>query len=131
MYDISRSPGLSTGFMYRLTDTTVGDRGSRLHCIIPVCMTFLGHRGSVRGLCIDGLTQLLVTGGADCTVKFWKFKTKKLLHEVTVADQVAAMLLHRERCGFKLISNNVTKFCRMKSIIMTIVTLYWLKCRFR
>ncbi|XP_072048834.1 WD repeat-containing protein 36-like [Amphiura filiformis] len=54
------------------------------------------HSGSVRGVAIDGLNQVTVTGSADQTVKFWKFKTKHLLHTLDIESPVCQMLLHRE-----------------------------------
>ena len=57
----------------------------------------LAHKGAVRGVAVDALNQMTVTGGADCCVKFWKFKTKQLLETVTLETQVAFIRLHRDR----------------------------------
>ncbi|KAK2156514.1 hypothetical protein LSH36_211g01051 [Paralvinella palmiformis] len=54
------------------------------------------HKGSVRGIAIDGLNQTTVTGGADQYVRFWKFKSKQLLDAHELPSQVAQILLHRE-----------------------------------
>jgi U3 small nucleolar RNA-associated protein 21 len=60
------------------------------------------HSGPVRGVAIDGLNQVIVTGGADAFIKFWKFKTKEVIETSILPAQVAKLLLHRERCELLL-----------------------------
>jgi len=57
----------------------------------------VAHDGSVLSVNIDGLTQLTLTCGADCFVKFWKFKTCQLLNELKMDAAVAMATLHRDR----------------------------------
>ncbi|CAH1267292.1 WDR36 [Branchiostoma lanceolatum] len=54
------------------------------------------HNASVRGVAVDGLNQVTVTGAADCLLKFWKFKSKQLLHTLELDSPVSQMVLHRE-----------------------------------
>jgi WD40 repeat protein len=60
------------------------------------------HSGPVRGVAIDALNQVIVTGGADAFIKFWKFKTKEVIETSILPAQVAKLLLHRERCELLL-----------------------------
>ncbi|XP_072570982.1 WD repeat-containing protein 36 isoform X2 [Paramormyrops kingsleyae] len=53
------------------------------------------HEGPVRGVVVDGLNQLTVSAGADRLVKFWKFKSKELIHTVTLGASPSRTLLHR------------------------------------
>ncbi|XP_077993533.1 WD repeat-containing protein 36-like [Glandiceps talaboti] len=54
------------------------------------------HRAAVRGVCIDGLNQAIVSASSDQTIKFWNFKTKQLLHTLKMKSPIAQLLLHRE-----------------------------------
>ncbi|CAH3028123.1 unnamed protein product [Porites evermanni] len=54
------------------------------------------HSGRIRGLAIDSVNQQVITAGADCKVKFWNFKARKLLHTMTFEAPIAQILLHRE-----------------------------------
>ncbi|XP_048876461.1 WD repeat-containing protein 36 [Brienomyrus brachyistius] len=54
------------------------------------------HDGPVRGIAVDGLNQLTVSAGADRLVKLWKFKSKELLHAVTLGASPSRTLLHRD-----------------------------------
>lgn len=55
------------------------------------------HEGPVRGVAVDGLNQLTISVGADRLIKFWKFKSKELVHTATLSSSPASMLLHRDR----------------------------------
>lgn len=59
--------------------------------------TMAAHDGSVRGVAVDGLNQRAITGGADCLIKFWKFKSKELIGCLRMSTQVSSTVLHRER----------------------------------
>ncbi len=55
------------------------------------------HAGCVRGVAVDALNQLTLTGGADARVRVWKFKSKQLLETVVMDAQVAFLRLHRDK----------------------------------
>lgn len=55
------------------------------------------HKGSVRGVAVDGLNQLTVTTGSEGLLKFWNFKNKILIHSVSLSSSPNIMLLHRDR----------------------------------
>ncbi|XP_071800159.1 WD repeat-containing protein 36-like [Asterias amurensis] len=54
------------------------------------------HEGAIRGVIVDGLNQIVITGASDSKLKFWNFKSKKLLGHLTLNAAVNQMLLHRE-----------------------------------
>ena len=57
----------------------------------------VAHSGSVLSVNIDGLTQLVVSAGSDCFVRFWKFKSCQLINELKMDAAVAHAIMHRER----------------------------------
>jgi len=57
----------------------------------------VAHDGAVQSVHVDGLTQLTVTAGADCFVRFWKFKSCMLINQLKMDAAVARAELHRER----------------------------------
>ncbi|KAG8456316.1 hypothetical protein GDO86_002197 [Hymenochirus boettgeri] len=54
------------------------------------------HDGPIRGVAVDGLNQITITTGSDKLVKFWKFKSKELIHTASLNVQPTTFLLHRE-----------------------------------
>ena len=58
---------------------------------------FVAHVGSVLAVNIDGLTQLTVTAGSECLVRFWKFKSCQFINELKMDAAVAKATMHRER----------------------------------
>ncbi|XP_033279649.1 WD repeat-containing protein 36 isoform X2 [Orcinus orca] len=54
------------------------------------------HKGSVRGVAVDGLNQLTITTGSEGVLKFWNFKNKVLIHSVSLDSSPNMMLLHRD-----------------------------------
>ncbi|XP_003223040.1 WD repeat-containing protein 36 [Anolis carolinensis] len=54
------------------------------------------HESSIRGVAVDGLNQLTITAGSEGLVKFWKFKTKELVHSTNLFSSPSKMLLHRD-----------------------------------
>lgn len=54
------------------------------------------HDGPIRGVAVDGLNQLTVTVGGDSLIKFWKFKSKELLHTVKLESTPSTIQLHRD-----------------------------------
>lgn len=58
---------------------------------------FKAHKGSVRGVAVDGLNQLTVTTGSEGLLKFWNFKNKILIHSMSLDSSPNMMLLHRDR----------------------------------
>uniref|UniRef100_A0A8C0KMI5 WD repeat domain 36 n=1 Tax=Canis lupus dingo TaxID=286419 RepID=A0A8C0KMI5_CANLU len=54
------------------------------------------HKGSVRGVAVDGLNQLIITAGSEGLLKFWNFKNKILIHSMSLSSSPNMMLLHRD-----------------------------------
>lgn len=54
------------------------------------------HNGAVRGVATDLLNQLTVSAGSDWLLRFWRFKTKKLEHELKLPSAPAVLRLHRD-----------------------------------
>ncbi|XP_030894954.1 WD repeat-containing protein 36 isoform X3 [Leptonychotes weddellii] len=54
------------------------------------------HKGSVRGVAVDGLNQLTITTGSEGLLKFWNFKNKILIHSMSLDSPPNMMLLHRD-----------------------------------
>ncbi|XP_036165773.1 WD repeat-containing protein 36 isoform X2 [Myotis myotis] len=54
------------------------------------------HKGSVRGVAVDGLNQLTITTGSEGLLKFWNFKNKILIHSMSLDSSPNMMLLHRD-----------------------------------
>lgn len=54
------------------------------------------HNGAVRGVAVDGLSQLTLTGGSDKRLAFWNFKSCDLIETVTMDSPICCILLHRE-----------------------------------
>ncbi|OWK09540.1 hypothetical protein Celaphus_00005971 [Cervus elaphus hippelaphus] len=54
------------------------------------------HKGSVRGVAVDGLNQLTITAGSEGVLKFWNFKNKVLIHSMSLDSSPNSMLLHRD-----------------------------------
>ena len=63
---------------------------------LSICLC-VAHSGSVQSVNIDGLTQLMVSSGSDCLVRFWKFKSCQLRNELKMDAAIATAVMHRER----------------------------------
>lgn len=50
----------------------------------------------MRGLAVDGLTRLLVSGGADSKLVIWHIKSKKVITVLKMAASVARLRLHED-----------------------------------
>lgn len=37
------------------------------------------HKSVVRGISVDGLNKIVISGGSDCKIKFWPFKCKGII----------------------------------------------------
>ena len=61
-----------------------------------MCM-FVAHEGSVLSVNVDGLTQLMISAGADCFLRFWKFKSRQLMNELKMDAAVAKAMMHQDR----------------------------------
>lgn len=57
----------------------------------------VAHKCRVQGLACDALNQLLVSAGADGTLKWWRFRTRSFLHKTKMAARITKILMHRER----------------------------------
>ncbi|XP_028660660.2 WD repeat-containing protein 36 isoform X1 [Erpetoichthys calabaricus] len=66
------------------------------------------HEGPVRGVAVDGLNQITVSTGADKFVKFWKFKSKELVHTIPLNFSPSSLLLHRESGMFAVALDDFT-----------------------
>ncbi|XP_022111358.1 WD repeat-containing protein 36-like [Acanthaster planci] len=54
------------------------------------------HEGAIRGLAVDALNQVVITGSLDSKLKFWKFKLRKQLDSLALDAPVNQILLHRD-----------------------------------
>lgn len=54
------------------------------------------HSGAVRGVATDLLNHMTVSVGSDWLLRFWRFKTKKLEHELHLPSSPATLRLHRD-----------------------------------
>ncbi|XP_020893453.1 WD repeat-containing protein 36 isoform X2 [Exaiptasia diaphana] len=54
------------------------------------------HCKTLRGIALDGINQQLLTGSADCTLKFWHFMKRTLIHTMSWDAPVTQIQLHRE-----------------------------------
>lgn len=54
------------------------------------------HLGIVRGVLADGLNQVVVTGGADCRLNFWRFARGEFIGALKLSAPVNLLHLHRE-----------------------------------
>lgn len=54
------------------------------------------HEGAIRGVAVDGLNQVTVTGAADSCLKFWHFKQKTLLGSLKMSSFISRLTLHRD-----------------------------------
>lgn len=54
------------------------------------------HGGMVRGVATDLLNQLTVSVASDWLLRFWRFRTRKLEHELRLPSCPAALRLHRD-----------------------------------
>lgn len=74
---------------------------SNVRGIISASISFSAHASGVRGVALDAYNQFLVTAGADCDIKFWRFgsrdKARTLLKELKTPTGIARILLHRDR----------------------------------
>ena len=59
----------------------------------------LAHQGSVRGIVVDSLNQVIATAGADAKLKFWNFKSKALLHSIDLPTSASLLRLQLNRCA--------------------------------
>jgi U3 small nucleolar RNA-associated protein 21 len=50
------------------------------------------HDGAVRGIVIDAISEIVVTGSADKTLKFWTFKSKHHISTDTLEEAVCQMV---------------------------------------
>jgi len=55
------------------------------------------HDGAVLGVNIDGINESTITVGTDSFVRFWKFKSCKLMKSIEMDAIIAKSVLHRER----------------------------------
>ncbi|KAM4049607.1 WD repeat-containing protein 36 [Anomaloglossus baeobatrachus] len=60
------------------------------------------HDGAIRGVVVDGLNQMTITVASDKLIKFWKFKSKQLMHTIDLTISPTSTLLHRESGMFSV-----------------------------
>nr|XP_028604268.1 WD repeat-containing protein 36 [Podarcis muralis] len=66
------------------------------------------HEGSIRGVAVDGLNQLTTTAGSEGLIKFWNFKSTKLVHSINLPSSPSKMLLHRDSCILGIVTDDFT-----------------------
>lgn len=54
------------------------------------------HEGSIRGVSFDCYSQVVVSGGSDKFLKFWKFKDQSEIDALQLEHGVSKMIFHRE-----------------------------------
>ncbi|GFQ91859.1 WD repeat-containing protein 36 [Trichonephila clavata] len=54
------------------------------------------HEGHVRGVSIDCLSQVVISGGSDKLLKFWKVKDLNEIEALELEHNVSKMVVHRE-----------------------------------
>ncbi|CAH0553974.1 unnamed protein product [Brassicogethes aeneus] len=56
------------------------------------------HGAAVRGVAADALNQLVITGGGDCYIRFWKFKNKasSCLNSIQLEEPIKSFQSHNE-----------------------------------
>ncbi|GBO03610.1 WD repeat-containing protein 36, partial [Araneus ventricosus] len=100
------------------------DDGGRLlrlregHSSLPTKVWFFGvngknilsaaHDGSVRGVAIDGFSQMIISGGSDKLLKFWKFKDHGEIATMELEQSVSKMILQRESAMLTVTMDNFT-----------------------
>lgn len=67
------------------------------------------HDGSVRGLAVDSLDIVLISGGSDLKLRIWNFKTGALYMTTTCDAPILNLELHRENnlLAIALENNNI------------------------
>jgi WD40 repeat protein len=55
------------------------------------------HDAAVLGVNIDGINEFTVTSGADSYVRFWKFKSRKLVNSIEMNAIISKSVIHRDR----------------------------------
>ncbi|KAF8772052.1 WD repeat-containing protein 36-like [Argiope bruennichi] len=66
------------------------------------------HEGNVRGVAIDGFNQMVISGGTDKLLKFWKFKDHSEIAIMEVEQGVSKVVLHRENAMLAVAMDNFT-----------------------
>ncbi|CAL1290506.1 unnamed protein product [Larinioides sclopetarius] len=66
----------------------------------------IAHDGSVRGVAIDGFSQMVVSGGSDKLLKFWKFKDHSEIASMELEQSVSKMILHLESAVLAVAMDN-------------------------
>lgn len=60
----------------------------------------VAHSTGIQGVAFDALNMLLISAGADCSIKIWHFgsrdKARVLLKELKMTDEICRILLHRD-----------------------------------
>jgi U3 small nucleolar RNA-associated protein 21 len=56
--------------------------------------SMVGHSKAVQALACDDVNLLLISGSLDCSIKFWDFKTCKLLETITLPACVSLFKLY-------------------------------------
>ncbi|KAG1680276.1 WD repeat-containing protein 36 [Nymphon striatum] len=54
------------------------------------------HSGSVNGIISDELNSIVVSGGSDSKIKFWKFKDSSLIKKICLDCAVNSIIVHKE-----------------------------------
>lgn len=54
------------------------------------------HQGIIRGVVSDDLNQMVVSGGNDCRLQFWRFSRNELIGTFKLTDSASQLCLHKE-----------------------------------
>ena len=56
----------------------------------------VGHTGSIHGVEVTGLNEMVISASFDGSVKLWDFEERRLLHSFETASPVTQMQLNRD-----------------------------------
>ncbi|GBO03609.1 WD repeat-containing protein 36, partial [Araneus ventricosus] len=76
--------------------------------MLPILDLCSAHDGSVRGVAIDGFSQMIISGGSDKLLKFWKFKDHGEIATMELEQSVSKMILQRESAMLTVTMDNFT-----------------------
>lgn len=54
------------------------------------------HDGEIRGVALDGMNTLIISGGSDKNLIFWKFKDQSHVKTINFKSGVSKLTIHRE-----------------------------------
>ena len=56
---------------------------------------FVFYSGTVRGVAVDQVNSVVISGGADCVLKFWDFNNAELISVLKFTSGISFVFSHR------------------------------------